>query len=98
MIAEGARGSLAMKAMDTFGLSSDSDPMTYGLGLKEVWEVAADKIIPGLVQHSIGWPLQKDEYGGSFMYHSDKDSRLVHLGFVVGLDYKDPYMNPYEEF
>ena len=69
---------------------------TYGLGLKEVWRVPADQCKPGHIQHTFGWPMPTDVYGGSFLYHMAPD--LVLVGFVVGLDYKNPYLNPYQEF
>jgi electron-transferring-flavoprotein dehydrogenase len=68
----------------------------YGIGLKEVWEVDSPHFKEGSVTHSVGWPLSSDVYAGSFMYHMKPN--LVHLGLVVGLDYKNPYINPYEEF
>ncbi len=69
---------------------------TYGIGLKEVWEIKPEKFKAGLVQHTVGWPLSTDLYGGSFMYHIEPNQ--CHIGLVVGLDYKNPYVNPYEEF
>jgi electron-transferring-flavoprotein dehydrogenase len=71
-------------------------PQTYGIGLKEVWRLPAGRVRPGLVQHTFGWPLPRDVYGGSFLYHMAPD--LVLVGLVVGLDYKNPYLNPYMEF
>ena len=82
--------------MQHFHLRRTAQPQTYALGLKEVWRVAPHRHRPGLVQHSVGWPLQQSlmaqTFGGGFMYHMDDD--LVHVGLVVGLDYKDPYLNP----
>lgn len=78
----------------------DTQPQTYGLGVKEVWRIPKDKHHPGLVQHTLGWPLQNKlldkTFGGSFMYHMEED--LAQIGLVVGLDYENPYINPYEEF
>lgn len=71
-------------------------PQHYGLGLKEVWEVDSDKFEPGLVLHSANWPLDSKTYGGSFLYHMNENQ--IHIGFVVGLGYKNPYLNPYQEF
>jgi electron-transferring-flavoprotein dehydrogenase len=83
-----------------FDLRKDKDVQSYGLGIKEVWEVPAEQIEDGLVQHTIGWPLQdslmSDTFGGTFLYHQKPN--LVLLGMVVGLDYKNPYLNPYKEF
>jgi electron-transferring-flavoprotein dehydrogenase len=93
--AEGCRGSLSQKLIAKFQLRHNKDPQTYGLGIKELWEVPADLHQAGLVMHSIGWPLDNATYGGAFLYHFDNN--LVELGFVVGLDYQNPYMNPYEE-
>ena len=69
---------------------------TFGLGLKEVWRVPKANCKPGFIQHTFGWPLKSDVYGGSFLYHMAPD--LILAGFVVGLDYKNPYLNPYMEF
>jgi electron-transferring-flavoprotein dehydrogenase len=96
LFAEGARGSCTEDLSATFSLTAGRDPQTYGLGLKEVWRIPKDKCRPGYVQHSLGWPLPSDVYGGSFLYHMAPD--LVLLGLVVGLDYKNPYLSPYQEF
>lgn len=96
IVAEGCRGSLSRELIERFKLDEDSSPQTYGLGLKEVWEVKANKHQQGLAMHSIGWPLQSDTYGGSFVYHMDNNR--VSIGFVVGLDYSNPYLSPFEEF
>jgi len=82
--------------MARFNLRAGADPQTYGLGLKEVWRLPAGRTRPGLVQHTLGWPLSRSVYGGSFLYHLAPD--LVLAGFVVGLDYANPYVNPYAEF
>lgn len=96
LFAEGCRGSLTKKLMEKFDLRKNCDPQTYGLGIKEVWEVPDELHQAGSVIHSIGWPLDKKTYGGSFVYQFEKN--LVSIGFIVGLDYKNPYLNPYEEF
>ena len=79
-----------------FNLRDGVDPQTYGIGIKELWEIDPAKHQPGLIVHTIGWPLQTDTYGGSFLYHLENN--LVAIGFVVGLDYKNPWLSPYEEF
>lgn len=94
--AEGCRGSLSERAMCKFCLRADSDNQSYGIGLKEVWEVPEENLTPGLVEHSVGWPLDSKTYSGSFVYHMKPN--LIHLGQVVGQDYKNPHINPYEEF
>ena len=96
LFAEGCRGHLGKKLMSQFDLRRKAQHQTYGIGLKELWEVKPENSKPGNVMHSIGWPLDQETYGGSFLYHLDKN--LVSLGFVIGLDYKNPYLSPYEEF
>jgi electron-transferring-flavoprotein dehydrogenase len=96
LFAEGCRGSLTQTLFDKFQLRAQCDPQTYGLGIKEVWEIPAEQHEAGLVMHSVGWPLDQKTYGGSFAYHFEKN--LLAVGFVVGLDYQNPYLNPYEEF
>ncbi len=96
LIAEGARGSLAKHLTERFGLDAGRDPQKYGIGLKELWEINPDKARPGHVQHSFGWPLTNDVGGGSFIYHYDDNT--IALGFVVHLNYKNPYLYPYAEF
>jgi electron-transferring-flavoprotein dehydrogenase len=96
LIAEGCRGSLAKVLIERFGLRRDSGPQTYGIGLKELWEVDAARHQPGLIVHTVGWPLDQATYGGSFLYHLE--ARQVAVGFVVGLDYSNPYLSPFEEF
>ena len=104
MFAEGARGSCSEEVIEKFRLRDGKEPQTYGLGIKEVWEVPDELHKPGFVQHSLGWPLQnslmeRQTFGGSFVYHqSTSNANLVHVGFVVGLDYENPYLNPYKEF
>lgn len=95
-IAEGCRGSLTRQLIQKFNLQKNSDPQTYGLGIKEIWEIPENLHKSGLVMHTIGWPLDQKTYGGSFIYHLDKN--LLAIGFVVGLDYPNTYFNPYEEF
>jgi electron-transferring-flavoprotein dehydrogenase len=96
VFAEGCRGSLTKALFERFPLRDGVDPQTYGLGIKELWEVAPEKHRPGLVIHTTGWPLDARTYGGSFLYHLE--GNLVAVGFVVGLDYENPYLSPYEEF
>ncbi|MGI9523435.1 MAG: electron transfer flavoprotein-ubiquinone oxidoreductase [Hyphomicrobiaceae bacterium] len=96
LLAEGARGSLSKQAIQTFALDADCQPQKYGIGMKELWQVALDKHSPGLVQHSFGWPLGNDTGGGSFLYHYGEN--LVAVGFVVHLNYTNPHLSPYEEF
>ena len=96
IVAEGCRGSLSRVLIEKYELDKNSAPQTYGLGIKEVWEVDPEKHVAGKTVHTIGWPLKSDTYGGSFIYHMDKN--LVAIGFVVGLDYSNPYLSPFEEF
>ena len=96
LFAEGARGSLSKILIERFGLSQNRDPQKFGIGLKELWQVAPDKHRRGLVQHTLGWPLGNATGGGSFIYHYDDN--LVAVGFVVHLNYKNPYLSPFEEF
>jgi len=96
VLAEGCRGHLSKQLIRKFSLDSQSDPQTYGIGIKELWQLAPGKGDAGLVQHSIGWPLDRDIYGGSFIYHLDKDR--VAIGLVLGLDYADPEFSPFEAF
>ena len=93
--AEGARGHLTKRLTEIFDLRKDSGPQVFGLGIKELWDVPADKHKPGRVIHSQGWPLT-DAWGGGFLYH--QDNHQVALGFVVALDYSNPYLSPFEEF
>jgi len=98
VFAEGCHGHLTKSICQKFNLRSSSEPQTYGIGLKELWEIPAEKHKPGRVEHSLGWPLDKSTYGGSFLYHLKDDSPLVALGFVVALDYTNPYLSPFREF
>ena len=94
--AEGCRGHLGKQLQEKFKLRDGADPQVYGIGLKELWEIKPEKHQAGLVIHTAGWPLTSDTYGGSFCYHLEDN--LVAIGFVVGLGYTNPYLNPYEEF
>jgi electron-transferring-flavoprotein dehydrogenase len=100
LFAEGCRGSCSEQLMDKFKLREGKDVQSYGLGVKEVWEIPAEKCKPGYVQHTLGWPLQtsptSEVFGGTFLYHMAPN--LVLLGMVVGLDYQNPYLSPYKEF
>ena len=96
LLAEGAHGSLAKQLIKKFALDKGREPQKYGIGLKELWEVKAHKHTPGLVQHTFGWPLDNRTGGGSFLYHYGKN--LVSVGFVVHLNYANPYLSPYDEF
>jgi len=96
LFAEGARGSCSEEVIDKFLLREGKDMQTYGIGLKEVWEIPEANFEEGYIQHSLGWPLKSDTYGGSFLYHMAPNKVLV--GMVVGLDYKNPYLSPYNEF
>ena len=95
IFAEGCRGSLTKRLMTRFDLRAGKDPQTYGIGIKELWEIPAEQHQPGLVIHTIGWPVDSATYGGSFLYHWGKN--LVSYGYVVGLDYSNPYLSPFEE-
>ena len=94
--AEGARGQLGRQLEAKFALRQGADPQVYGIGIKELWEVRAEVHAPGLVIHTAGWPLEADVYGGSFLYH--QENRQIAVGFVVGLNYQNPYLSPFEEF
>ncbi len=96
LFAEGARGSLSKQLIAKFGLADGREPQKFGIGLKELWQVAPDKHKPGLVQHSFGWPLDNSTGGGSFLYHFDDN--LVSVGFVLHLNYANPYLSPFDEF
>jgi electron-transferring-flavoprotein dehydrogenase len=96
ILAEGCRGSLAKQLIARFHLDRDATPQTYGLGFKELWRLPAGRVSPGLIQHSVGWPLDGTTYGGSFVYHLDEDRAYV--GFVIGLDYADTRLSLFEAF
>jgi electron-transferring-flavoprotein dehydrogenase len=94
LFAEGARGSLSKQLIARFKLDEGREPQKFGIGLKELWQVAPDKHRPGLIQHTFGWPLDNATGGGSFLYHYDDN--LVSVGFVVHLNYANPYISPFE--
>ena len=96
IFAEGCRGSLTLRVVKELGLDEGRDPQTYGIGIKELWEVPQEQSSPGAIVHTVGWPLSSDTYGGSFLYHLE-DSKVV-VGLVVGLDYRNPHLSPYWEF
>jgi electron-transferring-flavoprotein dehydrogenase len=96
LLAEGARGSLSKQLIARFGLAQDRQPQKYGIGLKELWQVTPENFHSGLVQHTMGWPLPNNVGGGSFLYHFG--DHLVSVGFVVHLNYSNPYLSPFEEF
>ncbi|MCF8163803.1 MAG: electron transfer flavoprotein-ubiquinone oxidoreductase [Sulfuritalea sp.] len=96
LFAEGARGHLGKQLISAYRLDEGRDPQTYGIGLKELWEIDPAKHQPGLVIHTAGWPLDSDTYGGSFLYHLENNQVMV--GYVVGLAYQNPYLSPFEEF
>ncbi|HXT79820.1 MAG TPA: electron transfer flavoprotein-ubiquinone oxidoreductase [Acetobacteraceae bacterium] len=95
LFAEGCRGSLTKQLMQRYNLRDGHDPQTYAIGIKELWEIPAENHKPGLVEHSIGWPLDSTTYGGSFLYHFGQN--LVSYGFVIGLDYRNPWLSPFDE-
>ena len=94
--AEGCRGSLSEQLIKKFDLRKNSDPQTYGIGIKELWEVDPEVHEEGKITHTTGWPLDKNTYGGSFLYHLDNNQVVV--GFVIGLDYENPHLSPFDEF
>ncbi len=96
ILAEGCRGSVTKQLTARLGLADGRQPQTYGLGFKELWQLPAGRAEPGLIQHTIGWPVDTRTYGGSFLYHLDRDR--VYVGYVVGLDYEDPRFSPFEAF
>jgi len=95
LFAEGCRGSLTKQVAARFNLREGRDPQTYALGIKELWEIPAEAHKPGLIEHSVGWPLDRNTYGGSWLYHWGDN--LVSYGFVVGLDYHNPWLSPFDE-
>ena len=96
VLAEGARGHLTKRLIERFKLDADSDPQSYSIGIKELWQVPEGRVVPGKIVHSIGWPADNHTYGGSFLYHLDENR--VALGYVSGLDYRDPEYRPWEAF
>lgn len=95
ILAEGCHGSLTKQIIEKYNLRQNSDPQTYGLGVKEVWEIDPAKHDEGSITHTIGWPMDSKTYGGSWLYHMENNQ--ISIGFVVGLDYQNPYLSPYEE-
>ncbi len=96
LFAEGCRGHLGKELIERFSLNRHADPQTYGIGIKELWEVDPAQHRQGLILHTAGWPLPQDTYGGSFLYHLENNQ--IAVGFVVGLDYVNPYLSPFQEF
>ncbi|MFY2763661.1 4Fe-4S dicluster domain-containing protein [Arenimonas sp. MALMAid1274] len=96
VLAEGARGHLTKQLIRKFGLDAESDPQNYSIGIKELWQVPEGRVKPGKIVHTLGWPADSHTYGGSFLYHLDKNQ--IALGYVSGLDYRDPNYQPYEAF
>ncbi len=96
VFAEGARGHLGKQLIAKYKLDAGRDPQTYGIGIKEVWEIDPSRHTPGFVMHSAGWPLDNSTYGGAFMYHMEDNK--VAIGFVTGLNYSNPWLSPFEEF
>ncbi len=96
IFAEGCRGSLTKKLEKKFNLRDNNNPQTYAIGIKELWRIKKEKHQAGKIIHSVGWPMDSKTYGGSFIYHLDDD--LISIGYVIGLDYKNTYLNPFKEF
>lgn len=96
VLAEGARGHLTKRLVKQFRLDADCDPQGYSIGIKELWQVPEDRVVPGKIVHTMGWPADTNIYGGSFLYHLDKG--CIALGYISGLDYKDPEYKPWEAF
>lgn len=98
VFAEGCHGHLTKGLIRKFNLRKHSDPQTYGLGVKELWEIKPENHFPGTVEHTVGWPLDKNTYGGTFLYHLNDPSPIIAIGMVIGLDYTNPYLSPFREF
>ncbi|MFO1180450.1 electron transfer flavoprotein-ubiquinone oxidoreductase [Ottowia sp.] len=96
LFAEGSRGHLGKQLIARYKLDAHSDPQSYAIGIKEIWEIDKSRHTPGMVMHTAGWPMDEHTYGGAFMYHAEDNK--IFCGFVVGLNYKNPYMSPFEEF
>ena len=96
VFAEGCRGHLGKQLIKKFDLDNGKDPQQYGIGFKEIWKIDEKNHQEGLVMHTAGWPLDKNTYGGSFVYHAE--NKEVYLGYVIGLDYKNPHLSPFDEF
>jgi electron-transferring-flavoprotein dehydrogenase len=98
IFAEGCHGHLAKQLFQKYDLRRDCEPQSYGIGLKELWEISPEKWKPGRVEHTIGWPLDRNTYGGSFLYHLNEGTPTIAVGFVAGLDYTNPYFHPFKTF
>ncbi|AHC73434.1 electron-transferring-flavoprotein dehydrogenase [Candidatus Endolissoclinum faulkneri L5] len=96
LFAEGCRGSLSQELMERFNLRKNCDPQTYGIGIKEMWEIEPKKHKAGKIIHTLGWPMKRNTYGGSFLYHLEDNQ--VTVGFIMGLDYNNPFFSPFDEF
>src|SRR5215831_1662442 len=96
VLAEGARGSISKQLIKRFNLSEGKDPQVYALGYKELWQLPAGRVKPGRIEHGLGWPVDSSTYAGSFLYHLDNDR--VYVGYIVGLNYEDPRLKPFEAF
>ena len=96
VFAEGCRGHLGKELIEKFSLNKNKSPQQYGIGFKEIWEVTEEQHEEGMVMHTVGWPLDSNTYGGSFCYHAE--NKQIFIGYVIGLDYKNPYLSPYDEF
>jgi len=96
VFAEGCRGHLGKLLINKYQLDQGKDPQQYGIGFKEIWEVSENQHLEGLVMHTAGWPLDNKTYGGSFVYHAEK--KQIYIGYVIGLDYQNPYLSPFDEF
>ena len=96
VFSEGCRGHLGKEVISKFNLDSNKSPQQYGIGFKEIWEISEDQHDEGLVMHTAGWPLDNSTYGGSFCYHAENNQ--IFIGYVIGLDYQNPYLSPYDEF
>ena len=96
VFSEGCRGHLGKQLIKKFNLDEGKNPQQYGIGLKEIWEVSEQQHQEGLVMHTAGWPLDSKTYGGSFIYHAE--NKQIYLGYVIGLDYQNPYLSPFDEF
>jgi len=96
VLAEGCRGHLGKELIEKYSLNKDKSPQQYGIGFKEIWEINSDQHQEGLVMHTAGWPLDHNTYGGSFCYHAENNQ--IFIGYVIGLDYQNPHLSPYDEF
>ena len=96
LFAEGSRGQLGKQLIARYKLDAESDPQSYAIGIKELWEIDPSRHTPGFAMHTAGWPMDEMTYGGAFMYHAENN--LMYCGFVIGLNYTNPYLSPFEEF